>query len=52
MISDLQSLFSATLALFKMEFTIYGFTFSWFQVMIFSLVADLIFWFLGRIFNE
>jgi hypothetical protein len=50
--SDLQATFQAVLSLFKMEFTLYGFTFSWWQVFFWSIVAGLLIWFIGRIFNE
>ena len=52
MVSDLGALFSWILELFMYEFTLYGVTFSMFQVFVFSTVAGIIGWFLGRLFFD
>jgi len=48
MISDLQNLLAITMDFFSFEFTIYGFTFSFWQVFVFSAVAAIV----GRILWE
>lgn len=48
MISDFGALISSTMRVFTMEFTIYGFTFSFWQVFLFSAVSAI----LGRILWE
>ena len=50
MISDLAWLFNSILRLFQMEFTIYGFTFSFWQVFLFDITAAIVGWFLGKVF--
>lgn len=52
MISDMQAVFSAVLSVFKLEITLYGFTFSFWNVFLFSIVAGLLLWFVGRLFND
>lgn len=52
MISDLQQFFAATVSLMKTPFTLYGFTFSWWEVFFWSIVAGLIIWFVRRLFND
>ena len=49
--SDVQAMFDATLALFKLEFTLYGFTFSFWNVLLFSVVGGMILWFIGGLFK-
>lgn len=49
MISDLAWLYSSILGLFQIEFTIYGFTFSLWQVFLFDIVASIVGWFLGKV---
>ena len=49
---DLNMLFQSVADLFKLEFTLYGFTFSWWQVFFWSIVAGLLSWFIGRWFND
>lgn len=47
MIDDVGSLFSAVMQLFTLDFTLYGYTFSWWQVFAFSVVVGIlvkIFW--------
>ena len=48
MISDFAALLSFTLQAFSMEFNIYGFTFSFWQVFLFSSVSAIV----GRILWE
>ena len=43
-------LFSYVMELFKIEFTIYGFTFSFWQVFVFSIVVSLVCWLLWEVF--
>ena len=50
--SDIQALFSATLALFKMEFTLYGFTFSFWQVFLFVIIGGMVLRFIGGLFDD
>lgn len=52
MISDLAWLFGAVLDAFKIEFTIYGFTFSLWQVFCFDIVVGLVAWGLGQVFLD
>ena len=52
MISDLGALFSWVLELFTYEFTIYGFTFSMWQVYLFDIVAGIVVWFLMEVFLD
>lgn len=46
------SILSATYNLFKTPFTIFGFTFSFFDVMLWSIVAALVLRFIWRIFID
>lgn len=48
--SDIATLFSYVLQLFQIEFTLYGFTFSLWEVFIFSVVASLVAWLLWEVF--
>lgn len=52
MISDVGALFSAVVELFKIEFTIYGFTFSMWQVFLFNIAAGIVGWFLREVFLD
>jgi hypothetical protein len=47
----LQALFSATLSIFQVPITIWGFTFSWWDVFIWSAVAGLVLAFIGGVFD-
>lgn len=49
MLTDLQQALAATVAVFKAEMTLYGFTFSWWEVFFWGLVAGLIIWFLKEV---
>ena len=50
MIEDIGLVLSAVMQLFKLEFTLYGFTFSWWEVFVFSIVAGIIGWILWEVF--
>lgn len=52
MISDFGAMISATVQLFSVEFTIYGFTFSFWEVFLFSIAASIVVWILARIFLD
>lgn len=43
-------LMQVTLALFQTEFTLWGFTFSFFEVFVYTTVAGIVCWILGEIF--
>lgn len=50
MISDIAQVFDLVLELFQIEFTIYGFTFSMWEVFLFDFAADIIIWILCEVF--
>lgn len=50
MISDIGLVFEKVVELFSVEFTIYGFTFSLWQVFLFTIVADIVIWVLVEVF--
>lgn len=50
MISDFGAMITATVQLFSLELTIYGFTFSFWQVFLFSIAAGIVAWILAQIF--
>lgn len=52
MASDMGALFRFIMRLFTYEFTIYGVTFSMFQVFAFSTVASILGWFIGKVFFD
>lgn len=52
MISDVGALFSWVVELFSLDFTIYGFTFSLWQVFCFDIVIAIVGWFLGKVFLD
>lgn len=52
MLSDFGSFISATVQLFSMEFTIYGFTFSFWEVFLFSIAAGIVAWILFKLFLD
>lgn len=47
---DIATLFSVVIQLFQIEFTLYGHTFSLWQVFVFGIVASLVCWFLSEVF--
>ena len=52
MISDVAALFSWVVELLSIEFTIYGFTFSMWQVFLFDIAIGIVAWFLGKVFLD
>lgn len=50
MISDFGMLIEMTVELFSVEFTIYGFTFSMWQVFLFDIAAGIVIWVLVEVF--
>lgn len=50
MISDLALVFEKVVELFQIEFTIYGFTFSMWQVYLFDFAAAIIIWIICEVF--
>lgn len=50
MISDVGQVFEMVVELFSIEFTIYGFTFSMWQVFLFDFAAGIVIWILGEVF--
>lgn len=50
MISDLSTLFAWVVEVFSIEFTIYGFTFSLWQVFLFDIAAGILVWVLREVF--
>lgn len=49
---NLKRTFEVSKALFDMPLTLYGFTFSFFKIMLWSMVAGFIVWFIWRCFNN
>ena len=45
-------LFSFTLEIFKTPFTLYGFTFSFWQIFVWSIVAGIALYLIWRFFDE
>lgn len=52
MLSDFGQLIAKTVELFSIEFTIFGFTFSLWQVFLFDIVAGIVIWFLAEVFTR
>lgn len=50
MISDIGLVFEKVLELFQIEFTIYGFTFSMWEVFLFDFAAAIIVWIICEVF--
>lgn len=48
---DFGAMLTATLEIFQIDFTLYGFTFSFWDVFKWSIVAGLLIWFLGGLFG-
>ena len=49
--SDFGAMISATLCVFQVPFTIWGFTFTWFEVFLFSGVISIVGWILYELFR-
>ena len=50
MLSDVGLVFDKLVELFSIEFTIYGFTFSMWQVFLFDFVAGIVIWVIVEVF--
>lgn len=50
MISDFGQLVEKVVEVFSIEFTIYGFTFSMWQVFLFDIAASIVIWVLAEVF--
>lgn len=50
MMEDFFAVINATVDLFKLEFTIYGFTFSLWQVLLFSVAVGIICFIISEVF--
>lgn len=50
MISDFGMLIEKVVELFSIEFTIYGFTFSMWQVFLFDIVVGIVAWIISEVF--
>jgi hypothetical protein len=50
--NDLKVFFDGTKSIMQTSMTIYGFTFSWWDVFLWAVVAGLLIWFLRRIFDD
>lgn len=48
----LEQTFAVTKSMFDMPLTLYGFTFSFWKIMLWSMVAGLLIWFLWRCFFD
>lgn len=49
--NDFKALFQSCVALLKTEFTLYGFTMSWWQVFFWSAIVGIVIWFLKEVFS-
>ena len=49
---DIARLFAAVMMVFQYEFTLYGFTFSFWQIFCFTVVAGIAAWVLGKLFLD
>lgn len=50
MLSDVGLVFEKVVELFSIEFTIYGFTFSMWQVYLFDFAATIVIWIIAEVF--
>lgn len=50
MLSDVGLIFEMVLEVFSIEFTIFGFTFSFWQVFLFDIAASIVIWALSEVF--
>ena len=51
MIDSFKAIFDACFNLLNTEITLAGFTFSWWSVLVFSIVATIIAWFIGKFYG-
>lgn len=49
---NIQKLFAITKNIMNTQLTIYGYSFSYWQVFLWVIVAGLIIWFIGRAFSD
>lgn len=52
MISDFGLIIEKIVEAFSIEFTIYGFTFSLWQVFLFDIAAGIVIWVLAEVFSK
>lgn len=52
MLSDIPLIFEKVVELFSIEFTLYGFTFSMWQVFLFDFAAGIIIWIIVEVFLQ
>lgn len=50
MLEDISLMISTAVDVMKFEFTLYGFTFSLWEVLLFNLVAGIVLWILWEVF--
>lgn len=50
MLSDIGLFFAKVVDLFSIEFTIYGFTFSMWQVFLFDIAVGIVVWVIAEVF--
>lgn len=48
---DFAAMLSTAMKLLQIEFTIWGFAFSYWQIMLFGMAASIIIWFLWEVFR-
>lgn len=49
---ELQALFTSTISILKVDFTLMDFTFSMWDVFLWSFVASILIWFVGGFFGD
>lgn len=52
MIQAFQAVFTATLQILQLEFTVYEYTLSFWKIFLWSFIAGAILWFLGGLFGD
>lgn len=52
MLSEFGALIDATVRIFSIEITIYGFTFSFWEVFLFNIAASIVAWILAKLFLD
>ena len=48
---DLKTLFTFILSLYKIDFTIYGYTFNFWAILVWLLLGSFVLWFIVKFFN-
>lgn len=51
MVETFQAIFSACFDLLNTEITIAGFSFSWWSILVFGIIASIIAWFIGKYYG-